>query len=91
MGKQQNRELEVKEPEAPKVNLVSTDHPDGKEPNKLETDYQHALRIFEIQAKSQSNCWKLNPEDLNYEIDQSGLLTRRNKGANQATQEPVVS
>ncbi|WP_428668084.1 hypothetical protein [Runella sp.] len=75
----------------PKVNLLSQDHPEGKEPIPLETDYQHALKIFEIQAKSNSRCWTVNPDDKNYEINESGILTRRNKGKDKAAQESVNS
>ena len=53
----------------------------------LETDYQHALKIFEIQNNSNSKCWELSKEDKNYEFNESGILTRRNKGKDRATKE----
>ncbi|AXE16232.1 hypothetical protein DR864_00370 [Runella rosea] len=64
-----------------KVKLVSV------EGIPLETDYQHALKIFEIQNNSNSKCWELSKEDKNYEFNESGILTRRDTGKNKAAKE----
>lgn len=63
------------------VKLVSV------EGNKLETDYQHALKIFQNQALSMVVCWHLDPNDKNYELNESGILTRRNQKPNKAAKE----